>query len=117
MKKFFMDILAPSGKWSLGRTMLVTWFGIMCWFAISNGKAFGRALLKMFEDNASAGAAVVPYLDGFTYYLVGVFVVLCGYVFAGKTSLNAVVSKANGMQMGDAAKPNGSTGNNGTTPS
>jgi len=118
MKKFFMDIMAPSGKWSLGRVMLVVWFCIMCWFAISNGRAFGRALLIMFENNTNAGAAVVPYLNEFTYYLVGVFVVLCGYVFAGKTSLNAAVSKTNGMQIGNTSKANGSTdgNNNGAMP-
>lgn len=118
MKKFFMDIMAPSGKWSLGRVMLVTWFCIMCWFAISNGRAFGQAILEMFENNASAGSAAVPYLDGFTYYLVGVFIVLCGYVFAGKTSLNAVVNKTNGIQMGNVTKSNGvaeSAGGNGST--
>lgn len=88
MRKVLRDLLAPNGKWSLGRFMLVLWFSIMCWFAISNGKAFGTALSRMFEANAGAGAAAVPYLDGFTYYLTGVFLILCGYVFAGKTSLN-----------------------------
>ena len=108
MKKFFTDILAPSGKWSFGRSMLLAWFAIMCWFAVSNGRAFGKVLTRMFDDNAATGAAAVPYLDSYSYFLLGVFIVLCGYVFAGKTNLS--VGKG-AMQLGEKpADPAGGTG-------
>lgn len=106
MKKVLRDLLAPSGKWSFGRMMLAFWFGIMCWFAVSNGKAFGKVLERMFDtENAAQGATAVPYLDGFTYYLTGVFLILCGYVFAGKTNLNVTKSS---IQTGDQPPANGS---------
>lgn len=86
--KFIRDLLAPSGKWSLNRVMTLSWFGVMCWFAVSNGKAFGRVLSRMFDEGAASGAAAVPYLEEFSYFLLATFFLLLSITFANKTSLN-----------------------------
>lgn len=96
--KFLQDMLAPSGKWSFPRVMTAIWFVVLCWFAISNGKAFGSALSAMFNEKAAIGATSVPYLAEFSYFLIAVFAMLLGIVFANKTSLNAFAgfAKRNG---------------------
>lgn len=88
MRKFVLDQLAPSGKWSFSRVLLAIWFAVMCWFAVSNGRAFGHVLTHMFDQNASAGSAAVPYLEEFSYFLLAVFFLLLSNVFANKTGLN-----------------------------
>ena len=88
VKKFFTDMLAPSGKWSLNRVMTAAWFCVLCWFAVSNGRAFGHVLTHMFDQNAAAGSAAVPYLEEFSYFLLAVFFLLLSITFANKTGLN-----------------------------
>lgn len=88
MQKFFADTLAPSGKWSLIRVMTAIWFCVMCWFAISNGRAFGHVLARMFDEGAAVGATAVPYLDSFSYFLIAVFFLLLSSVLGNKTKLN-----------------------------